>query len=448
MQELSYKKLLLSGKARIGVWGVGYIGYSTLVAYAAEGVKTIGFDVNPKRVENVNNGLIDIPALADWIGIPLAPFVQKGTICATSDFNEILASDIIIHFICVPTEDFEKPTNKFLLEVFGKLLRRSRFPIKPIVIIESTLTPGTTDKVLIPFLAKYGLQVGKDLFLAVAPRRDWFVEKTKRLKVLDRVFGATDSLGTKIAQDVLSIVCDKLHAAPSHREAEIAKGVENAYRQMDIALANQLTLAYPNIDIKEVLRLAGTKWNMNTYRPSFGTGGYCIPLASKYVLQGAKRPEYLTLLKEAMRTERMMPKAIVNSLVQRKIKKVGILGLSYKGNLKVPTLSPTIPLVQFLKRRLIKVSVYDPLYSNKEIKDITGAQSFDFPEELDDFDALLLEADHSSFGKNQVAKKLKKLKRVRLILDNTGMWENFQLGNPLEYHVVGEPGWLGEENGN
>lgn len=442
---MDYKKLLLERKARIGVWGIGYIGYSTLVAYAREGVPGVGFDINKKRISAVNNGSIDIPGMAKWLGIPIRPLIKKGMMTATSNLLDMLNGDIIAHFVCIPTEDLEKPTNKFLLQVFAQLARLPVARPKPIIIIESTLTPGTTDKVLIPFLEKQGRKLGRDMYLAVAPRRDWFVEKTKTLKVLDRIFGATDKKANDIAKEILSIVCDKLHAAPSHKEAEIAKSVENAYRQMDISLANQLTLAYPDVNIREVLRLAGTKWNMNTYHPGFGTGGYCIPLAPKYVLAGAKRPRYLTLLTEAMKTEKMMPQAIVNSLVKRKIESVCILGLSYKGGLKVPTLSPTIELVKFMKQGKVKVGVYDPLYSGNEIKKITGVDSFQFPRELDNFDAILLQADHSEFYEGVVGSYLKQLKNVKLVLDNTGIWQKHRWSNMIEYYVAGDKDWL---NGN
>ena len=97
--------------------------------------------------------------------------------------------------------------------------------------------------------------------------------------------------------EVLSIVCEKLIPAPDHRHAEIVKSVENAFRHSEITLANQLSLAYPNLNMTEVLRLVGTKWNVGTFHPSFGSGGYCIPFSSN-TFEGAEKPEYLTILKK------------------------------------------------------------------------------------------------------------------------------------------------------
>src|SRR5208337_776620 len=151
----------------------------------------------------------------------------------------------------------------------------------------------------------------------------------KNLRTLPRVAAGTTPETTQHMIDVLSIVCDKLIPAPDHRHAEIVKSVENAYRHMEITLANQLSLAYPSLNMIEVLKLVGTKWNVNVYHPSFGSGGYCIPLSSKYVLEGAEKPEYLTLLKETVSTDSRLPSIVADQIADKGFKNVGILGLSY-----------------------------------------------------------------------------------------------------------------------
>ena len=108
------------------------------------------------------------------------------------------------------------------------------------------------------FLKKKKLTIGKNILLCVAPRRDWFIEGVKNLENLDRVYGSTDAKSGKVAKDVLSIVCKKLHLASSYKVSEMVKSVENAYRHMDITLANQLSLAFPKDNIREVLKLVGT----------------------------------------------------------------------------------------------------------------------------------------------------------------------------------------------
>ena len=104
----------------------------------------------------------------------------------------------------------------------------------------------------------------------------------------------TDNKSTKVTKDVLSIVCKKLHPASSYKVSEMVKSVENAYRHMDITLANQLSLAFPRDNIREVLKLVGTKWNVEAFHPGIGAGGYCIPLSSRYILSQVKNVNKLS----------------------------------------------------------------------------------------------------------------------------------------------------------
>ena len=365
-------------------------------------------------------------------------------IFATNDYNDILKDDYLVHFVAIPTEKNGKPYFEILFEVLKRIseLKKLSLDRKPLIIIESTLTPQFTEKKIIPFLKKLNIEFGKDILYSVAPRRDWFVEGTKTLDVLDRVFGSSDSKSSIETRNVLSIVCRKLHEASSHKEAEMAKSVENAFRQMDITLANQLSLAYPNENIREVLKLVGTKWNVNTYFPGFGTGGYCIPLSSQYVLNQVKKKSSLTLLRETIKTDRSINFKIARSIANKKYKKVAVLGLSYKGNLKVNILSPVIPFVKELRRKKINVKVYDPYYSTKEIKDILGTKSFKFPSDLDKFDCIVIAADHNEF---KIEKKLleKYLMNNTFILDFFGIWKKHSLNKcGKRYLISGNKNWL------
>ena len=164
-----------------------------------------------------------------------------------------------------------------VLNNISKIKKNSKNP--PIVIVESTLAPKVSDKKIIPFLKRKKLTVGKNILLSIAPRRDWFIEGGKNLENLDRVYGSTDVKSTSVTKDILSIVCKKLHAASTYKVSEMVKSVENAYRHMDITLANQLSLAFPKDNIREVLKLVGTKWNVEAFHPGIGAGGYCIPVS-------------------------------------------------------------------------------------------------------------------------------------------------------------------------
>ena len=307
------------------------------------------------------------------------------------------------------------------------------------IIIESTLAPKVSDKKIIPFLKKNKLTIGKNILLSVAPRRDWFIEGVKNLENLDRVYGSTDSKSAKVTKDVLSIVCKKLHLASSYKVSEMVKSVENAYRHMDITLANQLSLAFPKDNIREVLKLVGTKWNIETFHPGIGAGGYCIPLSSRYILSQVKSRNKLSLLRETVKTDDGMSRAVANSIVNKGFKKIGILGLSYKGDLKVSVLSKVIPLVKSLRKRRLKVRLFDPYFTKKEIKDSVNIGTFKFPNELRKFDCLIVTVDHKQFKiPRKVLKKY--LKKCKLIIDHDGAWKNYDLGS--NYHLSGDTGWI------
>lgn len=429
----------------MAVWGCGYIGFSTMANFAANGVRCLGIDVSEDIVRNVNSGKMPVPNLEYWLGFDTAPLSRKGLIRATSDWREAGDNSICAHMIAVPTEKEDKPWDGALEDVARKITEIAA-KNRPLVIVESTLTPNKTDNLLIPAFESAGLRVGHDILLGVAPRRDWFISPDKNLRNLPRIVGGTTPETTQQIIDLLSIICEKLLAAPDHRHAEIVKSVENAYRHVEITLANQLSLAYPDLNMVEVLRLVGTKWNMNIYHPSFGSGGYCIPLASKYVLSGATRPEELTLLRETIATDSSQPGRVAESLRRRGCERVGILGLGYKGDLKVHILSPTLKIVDGLKKWGIKVKVHDPYYSEKEIERIVGAQSFEFPQGLKEFDAVVVTAGHREYRSIPELELLLHLQRCRFVLDNVEeAWRAIDFASRgIEYKIAGGAGWLGD----
>ena len=445
-QMLNLKSKLLKGEQTLGIWGTGYIGFSTMVNFAVNGVKCLGTDTNPAIVETINKGELPIPNMEFWLGFDPKSLVETGMISASTNWRELLEDDITVHMIAIPTEKGDKPWDGALEDVTKKIASHdSRKNAPLLVIVESTLTPNKTDELIIPTFESEGLKVGKDILVGVAPRRDWFISPEKSLKNLPRIVGGTTLETTTLIKEVLSIVCDRLLPAPDHRHAEMVKSIENAYRHVEITLANQLSLAYPDINMNDVLQLVGTKWNIGTYHPSFGTGGYCIPLASQYLLSGSERHEHLSILKAAVETDQRLPYLVADSLITRKAEKVGILGLSYKGDLKVHILSPTLKIVERLMKNKVAVKVNDPYYSRQELEKIVGVNSFQFPQGLKEFDTIVVTSGHRVYRSIPESTLIENLTNCRLILDNVEeVWRKFdfkQVG--IEYYVTGDAGWLG-----
>ena len=437
---MNYQKLLKSKKYKIAVWGTGYIGLSTMVYFSKKKIKCVGFDINKEKIKKINSGVLPLADLKKWFGFDIKSLVKSNYLKATSNYKELITDEFLVHFIAIPTEKNGKPYYKPLLSVLSNIAKiNNNTKNPPIIIVESTLAPKVSDKKIIPFLKRKKLKVGKNILLSIAPRRDWFIEGGKNLENLDRVYGSTDKQSTKVTKDVLSIVCKKLHVASSYRVSEMVKSVENAYRHMDITLANQLSLAFPKDNIREVLKLVGTKWNVETFNPGIGAGGYCIPLSSRYILSQVKSSNQLSLLRETIKTDDGMSKFIANSIKKKGLKKIGVLGLSYKGDLKVSVLSKVIPLVKSLKRKGLKVELFDPYFTDKEIFEAVKVKTFKFPEELKKFDGLIVSVNHKQFN---ISKKVieKSIKNCKLIIDHDGAWKKYNLKN--NYHLSGDREWI------
>ena len=437
---MNYKSLLKSKKFKIAVWGTGYIGLSTMVYFAEKKIKCVGYDVNIDKIKKINSGTLPLEDLKKWFGFDIKGLVKQNYLKATSNYKNLITEDFLVHFIAIPTERNGKPYYKPLINVLNNIskIKKDRKQT-PLVIVESTLAPKVSDKKIIPFLKRKKLIIGKNILLSIAPRRDWFIEGGKNLENLDRVYGSTDKKSTKVTKDVLSIVCKKLHTASSYKVSEMVKSVENAYRHMDITLANQLSLAFPKDNMREVLKLVGTKWNVEAFHPGIGAGGYCIPLSSRYILSQVKNITKLSLLRETIKTDDGMGKLIANSIAKRGLKKIGILGLSYKGDLKVSVLSKVIPLIKHLTKKRLKVKLYDPYFSKKEIYEAAKVKVFNFPKDLPNFDCLIISVDHKQF---KIPKKILEnhTKNCKLIIDHDGAWKKYNLKN--NYHLSGDDGWL------
>lgn len=436
---------LKSGNSQIGVWGTGFIGFSTIAYYGNEGVQCIGFDPDRNRVERINSGKVPVHYdMESWLGFRTNPLVEDGLVKATTDYGELLSRDVPVHFVAVPTEQDGQPWKGALEQTAERLAEFDDVPDHPIlVVIESTLTPGMTDDIVLPILEDSDLDLGTDIVVGVAPRRDWFLSPDKKLPTISRVFGGQNEWATDYMRTVLEIVCEDLVESPNHRHAELVKSVENAYRHVGITLANQLDSAYPDLDIREVLRMVGTKWNVPTYYPSVGIGGYCVPVASQYVLSGTDREDELSILQETARRDRDQPKLVADAVADGGYESVTVLGLAYKADLKVDVLSPTVPIVSRLQEHGLEVAVHDPLYDDRYIENTTGATSVPFPEGMGNADAVILVTDHRKYRAIPDNRILAALEDCELVIDNHRVWEEISFEDAgVEYHYTGDQGWL------
>jgi len=424
-------KQLLQGEEKIVIWGAGYIGYSTAAFFAKKGVSSTLIDIDEDKITKINEGNPPYEDMRTWLGFNIDPFTQ--IIQATSNWKEIVTKGNPVYFVSVNTEKDGEPWDYAIKDVCKKI---SKDKTNPLVIIESTIVPGWTDRIIKPIL-------GNNAKIVIAPRRDWFTLPGMTVETLDRVIGASNQSVLEEAEETLKIISKKIHYANNYRISELVKSVENAYRNVGISLSYELTLAFPDVNMREVLSLCATKWNMDEYYPSIGIGGYCIPIAPLYVLSGTEKK--ISLFDDAMRIDSKMPHVIVNKLSELNIRSVCILGIAYKGNLKVHISSPSVRLAKLLLDNGFDVGINDPLYSDEELKKIVDAIIVKFPDEIYGWDCIIVACDHNQYKALDKKKLYSNLNGCRKILDCFGIWGDLKdkfssLG--IDYHMIGDRNWL------
>lgn len=412
---------LRSGRGYLGIFGLGYIGYSTAAYYGKAGIRVLGYDPVPERVEALNTGRSIIPNLDLWLGFPTTELPVAGT----EDVQDLRHDNVVAHFVAVPTEKDGEPWDIPLMQVMDTLRGTSG-----LVIVESTLTLGMAEK------ARSIL--GRDF--AIANRRDWFGNPAQNLASIPRIVGSPTPVMTSQAADVCRIVTQTVHET-GFREAILVKALENAMRFLDICLVNEMTMAYPSVDIREVARLAGTKWNVQMYFPGI-PGGYCLPLAGQYLLEGSKdKATELSLLGASSQVPARLLAQAVHSIEDSGARKIAVLGLTYKEDIPVSVLSGGVWLARALQTGSRSVVVHDPYFLSLTCQDLTGCPYEPFPAILKHVDTVVLFSGHRAYGSLPDDALHNALTEVKRVLDFSGLWER-RTPEWVDYRLMGRANWV------
>ena len=230
------------------------------------------------------------------------------------------------------------------------------------------------------------------------------------------------------------------------QHAAFTKVIENVMRYQGITFANSLSLAFPQFDMRHILRLASTKWNVPYYFPSLGVGGHCIPLAPQYVLEeGGRENAYLGEIRDALEFN----DSYFESLYDRRLRgmlegkrSVGILGLAYTANAKMHKLSPAFSVLDLL-RATPRLRLHDPFYSGDEIYDLCSVPTMQFPDDIAECDALVLVTAHKQYVQTPIEDYVSP---GAAVVDNTGVWSNRRFADGVQYYEVGRiPGRRGSK---
>ncbi|GKV57405.1 UDP-N-acetyl-D-glucosamine dehydrogenase [Sporosarcina sp. NCCP-2222] len=354
--------------ATIGVVGLGYVGLPLAVEKAKAGFTVIGFDVQEEKVQMVNEGKNYI---GDVIQEDLESLVKTEKLKATADYTFIRDVDAVA--ICVPTPlDIYKQPNMKYIESSAKAIAEY-ITTGTLVVLESTTYPGTTEELIKPILEKRGLIIGKDIFLAYSPERVDPGNKQFKTKNTPKVVGGVTENCTKVAAAMYRAVLDgDVHEVSSPKVAEMEKLLENTFRNINIALANEMAILCHkmNIDVWEVIDAAATKpYGFMPFYPGPGLGGHCIPIDPWYLTWKAREYNYHTkLIETAGEINDSMPDFVVQrcaAILNEQGKSVKgstilVLGVAYKKDIDDYRESPVLPILERLTLAGSEWEVADP----------------------------------------------------------------------------------------
>ena len=360
------KNLIAEKRARIGVIGLGYVGLPLIIEFALKGFPTVGFEVDTKKIENLNAGvshIVDVPSENVQKAIADEKFA------ATTDFSQLKDCDVII--ICVPTplRKTKDPDMSYILAAGEEIKRYARRG--QLVILESTTYPGTTDEVLQPMIEAAGLKLDEDFLLAFSPERVDPGNPQYQTHNITKVVGGVGKDSTEVSAELYSNIVETVHAVSSARVAEACKLWENTFRAINIGMANEMAKVCNalGIDSWEVVRAAATKpFGFMPFYPGPGIGGHCIPLDPHYLSWKARQhgfdSQFITL---AEQINSGMPKYVAGLVRdalndnEKSVKgaKILILGVAYKKDIDDMRESPALSVIDLLRSRGANVVYHD-----------------------------------------------------------------------------------------
>ncbi|MEO8234898.1 MAG: nucleotide sugar dehydrogenase [Flavobacterium sp.] len=392
---------------KIAVIGLGYVGLPLARLFATK-YDVVGFDINNKRVSELNSGLDNTLEISKDLlqsVLKTGNTNEKGLFCSIS-IDDIKNCNYYVVTVPTPVDKNNKPDLTPLYkssETVGKVLKKG-----DIVVYESTVYPGVTEEECVPVLEKVsGLKFNIDFFAGYSPERINPGDKEHTVeKILKVTSGSTPEIGIKVNELYKSVITAGTHLAPTIRVAEAAKVIENSQRDINIAFVNELAKIFNvlGIDTQDVLEAAGTKWNFLPFKPGL-VGGHCIGVDPYYLAQKAQEMGYHPeIILAGRRLNDSMGEYVASQVVKLMSKReitinnaeLLMLGIAFKENCPDVRNTKIVDVISSLKEYGINVSIYDPWVNPSEV---SHEYSLKTTRELPTikFDAIVLGVAHKEF---------------------------------------------------
>lgn len=392
----------------INVIGLGYIGLPTALMLASHGVEVVGTDYNKDLVETLNKGKTTFKEK----GLDeLFSDAIKGGIKFSTDYQK---TDTYIVSVPTPYDKFSKKVDAcYVVSAVKSVLKVCEKGAT--LVVESTVSPGTINNYVRPAIEETGFKIGEDIHLVHAPERIIPGNMVYELIHNNRTIGADSrEVGEKI-KALYSSFCQGEIVVTDIRTAEMTKVVENTFRAVNIALANELAkiCRHDDMDVYEIIRICNMHPRVNILQPGPGVGGHCISVDPWFLV--GDYPSLAKVIDESMKTNDGMPDFVLNRIYEimkenniTDLSRVGLYGLAYKENVDDCRESPTLQLLESQARHLAQpLKTYDPFVSN----DIVDNQYHDFDKFLNDIDMVVIMVGH-----NEIKDSIDKLKN-KIVFD-------------------------------
>lgn len=414
---------------KICMIGIGYVGLPTAAMFASKGHKVIGYDLNKKAVDALNKGeiIIEEPGLLELV----KECVEKGNLSATTT----CPPDCDVYIIAVPTPINEDKTADMSYVESATRAIVPHLRKGCIVILESTSPPRTVEDLMLPILKETGLELGEELLVAHSPERILPGKVIEELRTNSRIVGGINEKSSLEVKKVYESIVEGEIFITTSTTAEMCKVMENTFRDVNIALANELAKISEELGVNafEVIKLANHHPRVNILSPGPGVGGHCIALDPWFLVE---KSENAKLIKQARLINDSMPQfvfdKIKNILGGFNGQKIALFGVTYKPNIDDIRESPVMHLLDMLKKENIKVNVCDP-HAKEQVEN-----NMDIYEAVKDASIMVLGVNHSEF-ENIDFSKIATLLKDKNILDTRNFFNREEIvKNNINYYLLGE----------
>ena len=403
----------------INVIGLGYIGLPTALMFASHGVEVIGTDYNKELVSTLNAGHTTFKEEG------LDELFQDALNAGIKFSTEYQVTDLYIISVPTPYDKFSKKIDAcYVIAAVKSVLEVA--PKGATVVVESTVSPGTMEKFVRPAVEEAGYIIGEDINLVHAPERIIPGNMVYELLHNNRTIGADDkTIGEKVKKLYASF-CQGEIIVTDIKTAEMTKVVENTFRAVNIAFANELAriCRHDDMDVYEIIKICNMHPRVNILQPGPGVGGHCISVDPWFLV--GDYPSIAKVIDESMKTNDSQPDFILNRIYEimkenglNDVKRVGLYGLTYKENVDDMRESPTLQLLESQERHLATgLKVYDPFVT----KDVVSNQYHNLDTFLNDIDMVVVMVKHDEIRKNVNKLNGKVILDCHNIIDLSGVY--------------------------